>query len=395
MDEHTVATGQSWFSRLKNASAGIAVGLLLVIAGAVLLWWNEGRAVLTAKGLAEGAGLVISVPSDRVLPENEGKLVHVSGGALAGGVIADPDFPFVEVRALILLRTAEMFQWKETKHTKETKQLGGSVTTETTYSYSRVWGSSLNDSSRFHEPKGHANPAAMPYSSLTLKAPQAQLGAFSLPEGLLNLPARENLRLPEAPPSTDNFVAARGQIFVGKNPDAPEVGDLRITYHYAPEQEVGVAARQQGNTFVPFSVRDGKRSIYMLQPGLPDASAMFNTAQRENATLAWILRGLGVLGLFAGWYLILRPLGVIGDLVPFIGSILNAGAGLTAFGLSLFCGLIVIALGWIFYRPLMGAALLAGAVAAFAGMRMLTNRRATHEDALSKLHVKLQKIGRQ
>ena len=35
------------------------VGLVLIVAMVVLLFWNEGRAVTTARSLAEGAGAVV------------------------------------------------------------------------------------------------------------------------------------------------------------------------------------------------------------------------------------------------------------------------------------------------------------------------------------------------
>lgn len=44
-----------------GAFKGVLAGLVLVLAGMVCPLRNEGRAVLTAKGLAEGAGLVVSV----------------------------------------------------------------------------------------------------------------------------------------------------------------------------------------------------------------------------------------------------------------------------------------------------------------------------------------------
>ena len=69
-DRFTVTTHESWFSRMGSAFKGILVGILLLIAWVILLWWNEGRAVLTAEGLTEGAGLVISVPADSIDPAN-------------------------------------------------------------------------------------------------------------------------------------------------------------------------------------------------------------------------------------------------------------------------------------------------------------------------------------
>jgi len=368
MDKVAVTTQESWLSRLGGAVKGIVFGLALVLAASILLWWNEGRAVLTDHGLKEGSALAVAVSADRVDPANEGKLAHVSGKALAGKSLADPDFPFMAVKALVLRRQVDMFQWKEEQQTRENKKVGGSVEKVTTYSYSKVWSSSLHDSARFHEAGGHVNPSAMPFAGLTLKDPDARIGAFRLSADMLDLPATETLRAPDNAPLAKGW-AVHGQIYIGKNPDAPEIGDVRIRHFYAPEQDVSIVARQQGDGFASFSVSGGQRTIRMLEPGLCDAAAMFNAARDENALLTWLLRGVGVLGLLTGFFLILRPLAVAGDLVPLVGDILGMGAGFAALCLSLACALLVVGLAWIFYRPLLGACLLFGTVAVLAGVK--------------------------
>ncbi len=375
MDSHTVVTRESWFSRLGDAFKGIVVGLLFVIGGIVLLWWDEGRAITTARGLTEGAGLVISVAADRVEPANEGKLAHVSGLAQTAVQLKDPDFPYMAVKALALRRTVEMYQWQEDKQTKESKKAGGSVVKETTYSYKKVWSSKLNNSANFSQPGGHANPGNIPYTALDLKAKDARLGAFRLPSSMLDLPLNETLRVPENAAMSGNQRSAQGGIYIGKNPDAPEVGDVRMLYSYAPEQDISVVARQQGDSFGPFSVSGGQRSIQMLRPGLYDAAGMFSAAQSDNNVLTWLLRLGGLVALFAGFFLILRPLAVVGDLLPLLGSILGAGAGLAALVLSLVCGLCVIALAWLFFRPVLGVILFVCAAALMVGAKMLLGKR--------------------
>lgn len=380
MSNNTVISNESWFSRLGNAFKGILIGLALLLASIILLWWNEGRAVLTDKGLKEGASLVVAAPSDRIDPANDGKLVHVSGRGVTEKALTDPDFSFMTAKALVLRRQVEMFQWQEHKQTKENKKIGGSVEKTTTYSYSKVWSSSLYNSSHFHDPNGHANPAAMPYTALTIRASDAQLGAYRLPEDMLQLSAQETLRPP------DNISLAKGRavggyIFIGNNPDSPEIGDMRINHAYAPEQDVSILARQHGDTFAPFSVSGGKRTICMLRPGLYDASGMFDAAHNENALLTWLLRAGGILGLFIGFSLIFRPLAVAGDLVPFIGSILSVGTGIVAFCLSLASGLLVIGLAWLFYRPLLGAVLILGTAGVLFGLKRLSGQRRAARDS--------------
>ena len=74
-DTFTEVTDQSWFSRIGGSIKGVLVGLILFVAAFPVLFWNEGRAVKTARSLTEGAAAVIEVSADAPDPGNEGKLV--------------------------------------------------------------------------------------------------------------------------------------------------------------------------------------------------------------------------------------------------------------------------------------------------------------------------------
>ena len=91
--QFTETTSKSWLQRIINSFVGVLVGLVLVIASIVGIFWNEGRAIETARALAEGEGAVVSVDAGKVDPANEGKLVHVMGAANATAPLADPQFP--------------------------------------------------------------------------------------------------------------------------------------------------------------------------------------------------------------------------------------------------------------------------------------------------------------
>ncbi|MBV8315052.1 MAG: hypothetical protein JOZ53_08950, partial [Planctomycetaceae bacterium] len=91
-DSYTETSSQGWSSRLGNAFLALPFGLILFLASFVVLFWNEGRSVRTAKALAEGQAAVVSIPSDRVDAANEGKLVHISGEATTDQTLEDPQF---------------------------------------------------------------------------------------------------------------------------------------------------------------------------------------------------------------------------------------------------------------------------------------------------------------
>ena len=72
-----------------------------------------------------------------------------------------------------------------------------------------------------------------------------------------------------------------------------------------------------------------------------------------------------------GFMAIMRPLSVLGSVIPFIGNIIGMGTGLISFVLAGTISLLVIAIAWIFVRPLLGIAILALVVGGFIYMRKL------------------------
>jgi hypothetical protein len=131
-DSFTETTSTGWFSRIGQSIAGVLFGIVLILGSGVLMFWNEGRAVQTARSLAEGQGVVVDVDAARVDPGNDGKLVHVTGDLKTTAPLNDPEFG-VSVPAARLVRTVEMYQWKEDSHTEKSKNFGGSEEPVTTY----------------------------------------------------------------------------------------------------------------------------------------------------------------------------------------------------------------------------------------------------------------------
>lgn len=368
-DRFTVTTSKSWFSRLAESIKSVLVGLILFVAAFPILFWNEGRAVKTARSLEEGAGSVVSVASDQVAPGNEGKLVHVSGPISTDGPVADEDLG-VQANAVKLVRNVSMYQWIEEEKSETRKKLGGGEETVTTYTYKKDWSTSPVDSSSFKEPAGHENPGEFPLPSATFVADPVRLGAFTLSEeqlGQLNeatdLPvdaaAAESLPegLMEGVPATVD----KGAFYLGTNPAAPAIGDVRISFQVVNPAQASVVGVQSGSTFAPYSAKAGD-TILLVEEGTHTSAEMFQTAQSANTVMTWILRGGGFLAMVLGLFLVFRPLSVLGDVVPFIGSLLGVGVGLFALIVGFALSSITIAVAWFFVRPLLGIALLVLAV---------------------------------
>lgn len=385
-DTVTEVSSQSWLSRLAGSLMGVLFGLALVPGAGIGLWWNEGRAVQTSKSLAEGAGAVIAVAADRLDAGHQGKLVHVSGALRVSGPLRDAEFG-VAIEALRLVRRVEMYQWKEEKHEETRNKLGGGQETVTTYKYIKTWSDEPIDSARFREPRGHGNPP-MIRRSLETTQDSAQLGAFAVPQTLLlQIDAADRLEIDAALVQRIGAVLRRpaqivdGSIYVGSDPAAPQIGDLRVGFSYARVQPVSVIAAQDGNALIPYQTRAGDR-LHLIAAGSVAAAQMFADAEQANTILTWILRGVGGLAMFMGFALIMRPLSVLASVLPFLGDVVGAGTGLIAMLLTVIVAPLVIAMAWLFYRPLIGVAiLLVGGALTFAVLRLVRRRAALRAPA--------------
>ena len=81
--------------------------------------------------------------------------------------------------------------------------------------------------------------------------------------------------------------------------------------------------------------------------------------------------------MFVGFGLILRPLGVLGDVIPILGDVIRAGAGFVGLLCTAAIAPLVIAIGWLWYRPIVGIAIIVvGAAATYGLLRLLRSRTA-------------------
>ena len=366
-DEFTEVTSQSIFGRLGDAIKGVLVGIILIPVAVVLLFWNEGRAVKTASSLKEGAAVVVSVANDSVAPANEGKLIHLSGDAKTADTINDPLFA-VRANALRLSRNVEMYQWKEEEKSETQKKLGGGTETTKTYSYTKTWSNQLIESDKFKHPEDHRNPAAMIASRNTVIAPDVAMGAFKIPSDLV-AKMQGDQALPVAQGDIDKLPAdlkskaklSGGIFYFGNDPAAPAIGDQKVSLSVLKSGPFSILARQTGSALGPYPTKAG-REIERVESGLVDAGSMFRHAQAENSMLTWLLRLGGLILMWIGFGLILRPLVTVADIIPLLGSLIGAGAGLASLVISLTGSITVIAIAWFAVRPILAGALVVLAV---------------------------------
>jgi len=362
-DHFTETTRTGWFSRLGSAFGGVIAGIVAILAGIVLLGWNEGRAVQTERALDEGAGVVVDVSADTVDPANDGALVHVSGDTTVGGPVSDTSWP-VSAEALRLIRNVEMYQWRETSRSETRTRLGGGEETVTTYEYDRIWSDSRQDSSSFRQPSGHQNPE-FPVEAASFSADDARLGAFRLDDRIIEqVGSGESLTFDDETQQAlrdragQNATVSASEIYLGRDPSSPQIGDTRISYEVVRPGDISVVAAQSGDGFSEYRADNGG-TILLVSDGRVPAAEMFEGAQSANRMLLWILRGVGLFVLIAGFGLILRPLRVLADVLPPVGAVVGMGIGLVSLLLGLLVGGVVIALAWFAVRPILSIGILA------------------------------------
>lgn len=382
-DEVTEIQRTGWLTRVGRSVTGAVIGLAMIVGAGVLLFWNEGRAIETAQSLTEGAAVVREVDPAKLDPAHDGKLVYVAGPIVVGSSISDVDFGILS-NGLRLVRKVEMYQWTEEQQTETHKKLGGAEERITTWRYARKWMDQAVDSSKFHERPGHANPA-MPYHERNLLAPKPRIGAFGLPDNLVSsfgtaqpLPVGDDRAVPLERRLRKPVRVVDGVLYIANDPAQPVVGDVRISYGEVPLAQASVIARQSPIGLGPYKTHAGG-TVELIVPGRVPSADMFKSAQEENETLTWLIRAGGCVLMFIGFGLFLAPLGVLGDLIPIVGDVVRAGAGVVGLLFTAVVAPLIIAIAWLWYRPVVAISVVViGALFAWGAIWLARLHKADH-----------------
>jgi len=356
----TEVTSQSWGGRLMESLKNIVFGVVVFGLALWLLWWNEGNAVNEYRLLNEVKDSVETVSADSISPDYEGKVVHVTGEVLTQDILKDPLFE-ISVNSIRLQRSVKMFQWKESTDMKTRKNVGGGSESITEYSYQQVWSDKLIDSSKFKESDGHQNPSVMQPENWSDVAENLTMGSFSLsPEVIRNINFYEPYTFHQAT-LPENARLEDSVIKIGSNGSIPDIGDKQIRFRIVPQETLSVIAAQMGSELKPWLTPKGIK-YFDVRSGNHSAEEMLEQAEAEVRFFTWFVRGGGWLLLTFGMVTVLKPLVVIGDVIPFIGNIIGGGILIFSLIICAVIALTTIAIAWIVTRPLVGLPLLAAAV---------------------------------
>ena len=336
--------------RIGNSFKGIIGGFIFIIIGVGLLWWNEGNNVKNLKTTAEMEDIVIDVKSDKVDSKNEGKLIATHGKLTNEKELTDETFG-ITIKTPIMKRVVEVYQWVEDSNTDDNGN--------TTYSYKKEWSNNIIDSSEFHK-AGHDNPKEKKYEDKTLTSDDVKVGEFSLSSVQIERLSTngEYTDYNQEKVNESNLKISGKYLTNSVDLENPQIGDIKVSFVYNNSKDVSVLAVQSGNSFIDFVSKAGK-NINRIKDGNHSGIDMINSIREENKFLKWILRLVGCLLCIGGIAAILKPISAITSFVPILGSLVGAAVGFVSFILGLCLSLIVIAIAWIRFRPILGISLLA------------------------------------
>lgn len=408
-------------TRVGNSFKAIGTGFILFCIGTALLWWNEGRTVKTEKMLEEVGGSYVEMENPNKKDASlDGELICGSALATTEDSLSDNQFG-VGAKAIALHRRVEYYQWVEDSKESSEDKLGGKEVTTTTYTYSKKWVSQPIESSEFKDPAyQNKNTVLTTVEESEQYAENVKFGAYQLNETLIHLiSSREGLdlninedllkeldknaqvayerfygvkksakqtveQLAETTVLSDSAKAvadslkavndsiiknavnkkdleyvhlAGNVLYFGRVPGSPEVGDVRVTFEKVVPAKVTVMAVVDGDSFKAFKAKNGKR-FQRLVMGKKSGDEIIDIEKETNNMLLWVFRIFGVMLVIGGLKGIFGFLETVLKVVPFIANIFGWGVGVVCTILGLVWSLIIIAIAWLFYRPILGITLL-------------------------------------
>ncbi|UTW56353.1 TMEM43 family protein [Kordiimonas sp. SCSIO 12610] len=231
------------------------------------------------------------------------QLVFLSGKVYAPEPLTDQEFS-VSSEGIILLRRVEVFQWEEDIDRSNAS---------TSYTYEHVWSDELIDSTRFRK-DGYDNPSQKPYASKYFINTSVTVGPHKVDQSLLEtLIGSQNFQSALSDDELDliietklqNYTRSHGFLWSG-NPEAPEVGDVRISFGRIMADALTIVAKKSDNEFLPFETKKGP--IFIAQQGIVDLEHVFDQRYRQAFGSAVIIVVTGYLFIWVGIVVMLEPL---------------------------------------------------------------------------------------
>jgi hypothetical protein len=387
----------SYGKNVGNSFRGILTGLLMVIIATVLIFWNENRAIKTYKAIGRAQEACVEMPDiNTISPDFEGKTIHAIGVASTNEKLTDDIFG-VSANALCIKRQVEYYQWVEHTKTTTKEKFGGATEETTTYTYSKEWVSSPQASADFKDPNyQNRNFIYQRIDEKEIVAENVNFGAYKLPSFIVksingneaaevmmdedtrlqwNNAVKAQLGLSEN--LATNYVNVKDNVvYLGPNMNMPDVGDVRITFTYVPnDQQISIIANVTGNTFTQYVDAKNGKTISSVAKGAVPAEQMFETLKKNNKMLTWAIRLILLILIIAGFRMIFRVVPTLLKVLPFLGKGVGAILGFVCTIIGIAWTLVFTAIAWVSVRPVLAIAILVVAIALIVWLVMRSKKQ--------------------
>nr|XP_050859635.1 transmembrane protein 43 homolog isoform X3 [Vespula vulgaris]XP_050859636.1 transmembrane protein 43 homolog isoform X3 [Vespula vulgaris] len=357
------------------------IGSILFATGMCLLFWNEGKAVKVAYSLDEALQnvAVLSNPF-KLLPEFEGRLIHISGSLSISEPLTEPDHGIIML-SVKLKRRVQMYQWVEIE---EERSFGGVTEEEKHYYYTTEWKDKLIDSDHFYIRTGHHNPKEIPIKSQIQIANEVKIGAFIL--GLeLKKKFNEFVEITsDERPERKDIKMHSGLYYHSTDLWNPQVGDIRIQFSYAGKQGdiYSIVGMMEKGVIVPYITSHGE-DILLQRKHKMTVDQMFHLEHMHNYWRTWSIRGLGWLVLFLAATCLANILKTLILNSTFLCGLI-AIESLTM-SVSMSISLLVIGFAWVWYRPVIGLCLALASILPFIYSTLTAGSQSQQRDNYRRL----------
>ncbi|KAI9588626.1 transmembrane protein 43 homolog [Glossina fuscipes] len=345
-------------------------GIILLLVGACVLFWNEGRAVHTIMSLDEALDIAVTLEAntDDIEPTYNGRIVHIIGPLIIGEPLTEPDYN-IQVLAVKLKRRVQMYQWVEETVEHNFGESVASVHTEDrSYYYIREWRDHLIDSRNFYIQTGHQNPRQFPIESKVQIADAVYVGRYELGNEIKDK-FKSFVELTSDTRPEDPFIKLHLGLYYHTNDIFnPEIGDIRILFTFAGlEGEMyTIVGKLDKNKIVPYETSRGIE-VLLVYPGEHSLTQVFKMEHHAQRLTAWAFRFVGWILVFFGvtctsklFHKLLTQIQFLSALAP--DPQYPVGTNVI---LSLSLTLIIASIAWILHRPMVAAGLICAAASPF------------------------------
>lgn len=310
---------QTFGNKLVGSIAWLFIGVLVFLGSFYVLY--KGVVRTDYASVAEQAVMADESAEDKTF-------VYATGEIMSDETLGD-NLYLKQGEYIAFEREVHMYAWVENVEHEGDEKI---------YTYDTKWVSDVPLSEDFKERRNHENPMKAE-KSVKKVVPEAEIDGYKIDAGDVILPrlyplelSEENIELLEYQQivSDDDY----DYIYDGYGTyEEPEVGDYRIKYSVLPEGEkVTVFGRLSDSEIEKHHSKSESKLFRLFMGEKEDAIAVLAS---EYEVSGWMYKISGFLLMWIGLMLMLKPLTVAVEIIPFLSKMGKTAIGIATFAVAL------------------------------------------------------------